>query len=160
MIILNDFGGNSMFVGRLNEKAKITYEITRKETGLAPDAKQNGNPFSGETLEIFWMELMDDTLSVKVKLGGDFFVGALALRFEKNGTPRGITVRSADGARIIARYSGESGKEISESDPILTIAEELSEFTIDFEMGFTTLIVESIDIFGSDVEQMPLFPSP
>jgi len=149
-----------MYFGRLNDRAKISYTMTRKETGCTPKSKQSGDPFSGETLEIFWMELMDDTLYVRVSLDTNYFVGALCFGFAENGTPSQITVRAADSDRIIASYRGETDKCITEREPILTIAEELSEFTVEFGADFSSLVIEKIELYGSDAQGMSMFPSP
>ncbi len=149
-----------MYFGKLNDRAKISYTVTRKETGCAPEFKQNGDPFSGGTVEIVWMELMDDTLSVKVSMGEKYFVGALCFGFAEKGTPAEITVKAADPDRTVAHYGGETDKVISEREPILTVAEELSEFIIEFRADFSSLILEKIDIYGSDTDVMPVLPTP
>jgi len=149
-----------MRIGRLNDIANIIYTVRRAEGDAKIYPHIDGNPFSGERLFIKREDLYEDILDLEVDLGEEYYVGDLCLGLGDDGAIRKVTVYDEDKTRILASYSAETGKNIAEKSVTLEIHEKLRGFIIEFNVYFSSLDIDGIDLWGSDTDEMLLFPTP
>ncbi len=151
-----------MKIGLLNDILDTRYSLTKLKSGKTPALKEDGDPFCGERLYVFWQEIYEDTLCVKVELGKKAFVSDVVLNFatEKRSGARQLTLYNADKSRIYARHTAESGEVISKKELALTVGEEIDGFVLEFDVYFSSIVIENINIYGSEEKIIPVFPTP
>ena len=63
-----------MFIGKLNEKSKISLKVTKRDLQAEPLFLSNGNPFLSEPLRISWLELFECGIDLNVTLDQKYFI--------------------------------------------------------------------------------------
>lgn len=150
-----------MFIGKLNPLlTPVSYTIVKKNTKKAPAFLEQGNPFLGQTLSIDWRELISSGIDLYVTLPAGYLVNDLVLRFAEGSSPSCVSVLSAGKKSTLYRYSGETGKAITEKEIVLPVNEELTQFVIEISAEFSDIILREIQIFGASLDGVQLFPTP
>ncbi len=152
-----------MFFGKLNgndSPVAVEYSIEKRGQSGVIKVRENGNPFKSERLIIHWTEYYDNALFMTVRLGGKCFVDRVVITFDTQSKLTALTALDAECENVFARYCAETGKTISEETVSLDICAELSEFVIKLEAPFSSISMESADVYGAVVDEKLVYPLP
>ncbi len=148
-----------MKIGVLNDIFPFRLSCSKAD-GSVPPSRLNGDPLKQERLLVNWQELLEESLFLSVDCEIPFFVGDLVLSLGEEGTPRALTVWDTDKARVLYRYTAETGADIYKKEITLPIGEVLSGFVIEISSYFSSVDITGLKIYGSGVDVIPLFPTP
>jgi len=149
-----------MFIGKLNSLlAPISYTVSKMDKKRAPLFLEQGDPFQGKPLRIGWRELISSGIDLHVSLPAGYLINSLVLRFAEDASPSSVAVLSADKKCTFYRYSGETGKAITEKEISLPVDEVLTDFILEISGEFTDIALDSIDLYGAKLDGLQLFPT-
>ena len=141
-----------MFFGYLEN---VKYEYLRMGTDIPLEPE-----YSPENGAMFWdwRRMHGSALDIRVTLDGEYFVGAVYLRFSGYTKIYRAEVRSGD--KILGVHSAETGKFTTRIDPI-AIGEKLNGFVIRLYDAMSTITVDEIRISAAKEDGEPLlWPTP
>ena len=150
-----------MFIGKLNSQlTPITYTVTKKDIQKAAYLLSARNPFLGQPLRVDWRELISSGIDLHVSIPEGYLINDLILHFSEESAPASVSVLTADKKAVLFRYSGETGKAITEKRIVLPVNEALCRFVIEITTDFCDVELNEIEIYGAALEGVQLFPMP
>ena len=136
-----------MYIGKLNEKIKdIRLNVTKKNLAKAPAIAVNGNPFKGECLSVSWMELLASGVDLHVTIPKVDMLSTVVIYLGEKSAPGCISVYTEGTKRLLDRYSGETGKGVSERVIELHVEAAVNSFVIELDAEFSDIIIENVCI--------------
>ncbi len=151
-----------MYIGRLNERIPgLVFSCYRKDS-LEKESKceEYGNPFLGERIHYKWKHLSGNGIDIHVTLPEEYFINNVVVSLGAKCKPTSVSLFDHDKENLIFCYSAETGKEICEKKLMLSAERTLSEFVIEINTDFSSVIVEGIDLFGAEFEEEMIYPTP
>ncbi|MBE5783447.1 MAG: hypothetical protein E7329_09070 [Clostridiales bacterium] len=149
-----------MYIGKLNDRAKIEYQILKKDLVKAPKIEKNGNPFQGETLHVAWREVMASGIDLHIQLAEDFLMNRLVCTLGEECAPASVSVYTENKEKLLYRYSGETGMPIAQKELALEVEREERALVVEIAADFSDIILENLEIYGACFEGENLYPTP
>ena len=148
-----------MKIGKLNDFFdNITFSYHFAGTRLVPQTESMGDPLKGEALCSRWAMIRDEELALDITLPEEAFVDTVSLHFGPKTAIRYARIVVDD--QTVYTYTAET--ENAAKKPLLTLTPGVScrHMTIVLCCEFTSLQLESIELFGAVEDGVDLFPTP
>jgi len=150
-----------MYIGCLNKKFQhINYQVYKKDTHEIPSMRVSGNPFENEQMYVSWRELLETGVDIHVNIEGEFFLNEIVLNFAEKSKPNSVKLFSGNKEEELYNYCAETGKTISEKSIVLPLDFQNKNFVIEINVGFSDVILDSVEIYGAEFDGEILFPTP
>lgn len=148
-----------MKLGTLNDiYGDIGFSYHFAGTELVPKAEIEGDPVRGQLLQIKWDQIRDEELAFDIRLPQAAYVDTVVLHF---GVKTALNyARLCRGEQVLYAHTCETGKTAKSPQIKLEAGEILKDFTVILSSGFTSVQLESIEIFGATEDGVDLFPTP
>ncbi|MBQ8606156.1 MAG: family 20 glycosylhydrolase [Clostridia bacterium] len=149
-----------MFIGKLNDRLKdLSFECFISKTKTAPETVKDGNPLFGDTYEISWKFLLENSACLHVHWQETQSINNVLLELGEDCAPKCIRVFTEDG-RSLCEHHAETGCSINQKRIALPLEAELCGFIIEMDSEFSSIIINNIELYGADFEGEKLFPEP
>ena len=148
-----------MKIGKLNDFFEdISFSHHFAQTPIIPETLENGNPLSGQLLQIKWDAFRDEELALDIQLPQEAFVDTIVLHFGPKTALRYAKV--LQGKRVLYTHHCETGNAVKRPTVRLEAGTLCKDLTILLSCDFTSLQLEEIELFGGIEDGIDLFPTP
>ena len=134
--------------------------VTLSNSGATPPLLRSGDPFRGGELFIHWQEKIATAVDIRLLFSEQVFVDCLKLRFSQDSQPESVCLYDKTKQQRLQCYSGETGKCIQEKEILLSANTRTTELILECSGDFSSIGLESIEVYGSRDRGLTLLPTP
>ena len=150
-----------MYIGKWNDKITAgDWQAVRSDNGKTPKCRTAGDPFRGEVLAISWSELVPAGLDLRIQIPDGVWLNTVVLRFAAKSEPVRVALYTADKARCLDSYCGETGRAITAKEIALSAEGQFDGVTVSMDAGLSDVILENIELYGASLSGETLYPTP
>ncbi len=145
-----------MYIGKLNDKMPVrSVELV----GEGGKILTGGNPFTGESLRLFWRDITPSGLTMGITFTEGIWLDSMVLHFP-GVTPLSVSLCDEEG-RVLDRYAGETGKPITEKQIVLRLCDTATRLQLHMETNLSDIHISQIELWGAVASAEPiLYPTP